>query len=132
MTKAPLLRGVHHCHLQVKDMEQALAFYRTVMGFEIVPELEFWYHHQDDGPLMLQDQAKTICLALFMGNRISNGIAFAADALAFVHWVRHLEEQGVKTTLADHQVSHSLYFRDPSANMHEITCFEYEAVQKLL
>lgn len=81
---------------------------------------------------MLQDQAKSICLALFVGDKKSNGIAFRCDALAFVHWQQHLHDCDIKVTRADHQVSWSLYFRDPSGNVHEITCYEYEAVAELL
>ena len=132
MSNPPLLRGIHHCHIQVHDIEVALAFYRQVMGFDIVPELAFWFEQQHDGPLMLQDQAKSICLALFVGDKKSNGIAFRCDALAFVHWQQHLHDCDIKVTRADHQVSWSLYFRDPSDNVHEITCYEYEAVAELL
>ena len=128
-TDAPLLRGVHHCHLQVRDVPQATDFYQRVMGFDIVPELEFWYHEQEDGPLMLQDQARSICLALFQGNKPSNGIAFNSDAAAFVQWHRHLQTHDIKVHLADHQVSFSMYFRDPSSNVHEITCFDYDALK---
>ncbi|MEM0514331.1 MULTISPECIES: VOC family protein [Pseudoalteromonas] len=131
-TSAPPLRGIHHCHLQVDDVVKAKAFYQEVMGFDVVPELEFWYYEQEDGPLMLQDQARSICLALFEGGKRSNGIAFNTDAAAFVHWRSHLQKHGVTVHLADHQVSFSMYFRDPYNNMHEITCFEYSALKAQL
>ncbi|MFY8273271.1 VOC family protein [Pseudoalteromonas sp. SSDWG2] len=131
-SEVPLLRGVDHCHIQVDDVEAALVFYRDVLGFDIVSELEFWYHEQEGGPLMLQDKGKTICLALFKGNKRSNGIAFGCDASQFVRWREHLAQQGVDVHLADHQVSYSMYFRDPCGNMHEITCFDYHGLAQRL
>ncbi len=131
-TSAPPLRGIHHCHLQVEDMAKAKVFYYDVMGFDVVPELEFWYHEQEDGPLMLKDHAQSICLALFEGNKRSNGIAFNVDAAAFIQWRAHLQKHGVSVHLADHKVSFSMYFRDPSGNMHEITCFDHTTLQSRL
>ena len=128
MTKAPLLRGVHHCHIEVDDVDEAVTFYRQVMGFDVVPEYEFWYHEQENGPLMLRDAAKSICLALFKGSKRSSGIAFNVSADEFIKWQAHLAHHGVAATLFDHTVSYSLYFKDVSGNMHEITCYDYHAL----
>jgi catechol 2,3-dioxygenase len=56
----PTLSGVDHCHLNVTNLAQAVTWYKTVLGFNIVPELAFW--DEGTGPLTLEDPAATIRL----------------------------------------------------------------------
>lgn len=122
----PSLNGVDHCHLNVDNLAKAVAWYETVLGFTVVPELAFW--DTGKGPLTLEDHAKTIRLALFEAPGSSKGIAFSANAQQFLAWLAHLKQHDVKTVLADHQVTFSVYFKDNAGNSHEITSHDYAAI----
>lgn len=124
----PLLNGVDHCHLNVDDLARAVTWYRDVLGFSVVPELAFW--DEGKGPLTLEDQAKTIRLALFEAPGNSKGIAFSVNAAQFLAWLEHLAQFNIKTVIADHGVTHSMYFKDCAGNSHEITSHDYEQIKK--
>lgn len=129
MTMAvPLLNGVDHCHLNVDDLAQAVTWYRDVLGFSVVPELAFW--DEGKGPLTLEDQAKTIRLALFEATGNSKGIAFSVNAAQFLAWLSHLSKFDIKTVIADHDVTYSMYFKDCAGNSHEITSHDYKVIKK--
>lgn len=126
----PTLSGVDHCHLNVDDITKALTWYQQVLGFIVVPELEFW--HEGKGPLTLEDAASTIRLALFEGNGSSKSIAFAATGKQFLAWLEHFKNHEIKTIVADHQITFSLYFKDPSSNSHEITSHDYAFIKSTI
>ncbi|MBB1295233.1 VOC family protein [Pseudoalteromonas sp. SR44-5] len=119
----PTLSGVDHCHLNVTNLAQAVTWYKTVLGFNIVPELAFW--DEGTGPLTLEDPAATIRLALFEREGSSKGIAFGASGEQFIAWLKHLADLNIKTVVADHKVTYSVYFQDLSGNSHEITSHDY-------
>lgn len=119
----PALSGVDHCHLNVANIEQAVTWYKTVLGFHIVPELAVW--DEGKGPLTLEDAGATVRLALFEAEGKSKGIAFGASGEQFIAWLKHFHELNIKTVLADHQLTYSVYFQDLSGNSHEITSHDH-------
>ena len=125
---APLLSGIDHCHLNVENIQEALKWYKQVLGFSVVEELAFW-DENGNGPLTLEDSAKTTRLALFEGQGRSKGIAFAATGAQFIGWVDYLNGLNIKTVLADHDVTFSLYFKDNSGNSHEIASHDYPHIK---
>jgi len=127
---APLLSGIDHCHLNVDCINDALDWYQNVLGFKVVEELAFW-NENGKGPLTLEDHNKTTRLALFEGDGLSKGIAFAATGEQFVMWLQHLEQLKIKTVLADHGVTFSMYFKDDSNNSHEITSHDYKYIKRI-
>lgn len=127
----PKLSGIDHCHLNVESITQAVDWYKKVLGFSVVEELAFW-NEEGKGPLTLEDENATTRLALFEGDGRSKGIAFAATGEQFVMWPRHLEQHQVKTILADHGVTFSMYFKDNSGNSHEITSHDYNVIKAQL
>ncbi|WP_082665466.1 VOC family protein [Pseudoalteromonas sp. H105] len=122
MTK-PLLLGVDHCHLDVDNLSDAIIWYKDILGFSIVPELAFW--DEGKGPLTLEDAAATTRIALFERQGRSKGIAFGATGEQFLAWLIHFDQHKIKTIIADHGVTFSLYFKDNSDNNHEITSHDY-------
>lgn len=123
----PTLSGIDHCHLNVDDINKALSWYEQILGFTVVTELAFW--DEGKGPLTLEDGAKTTRLALFEGDTRSKGVAFSATGEQFLAWLSHLTNHQVKTVVADHQVTFSMYFKDLSGNSHEITSHDYQYIQ---
>jgi catechol 2,3-dioxygenase len=124
----PRLAGIDHCHLNVNNIPQAVTWYQQVLGFNVVAELAFWNEH-DKGPLTLEDSNATTRLALFAGEGRSKGIAFSATGEQFLAWLEHFEQLKIKTQLADHGVTFSIYFKDNSGNSHEITSHDYEMIK---
>jgi len=51
-------------------------------------------------------------------------LAFRADRENFLGAQRELENRGIKFDFQDHEISHSIYFRDPDGHALEITTYE--------
>lgn len=51
-------------------------------------------------------------------------IAFKADRENFEKAQEKLNEKGIKFEFADHDISHSIYFKDPDGHELEITTYE--------
>jgi catechol 2,3-dioxygenase-like lactoylglutathione lyase family enzyme len=51
-------------------------------------------------------------------------LAFRADRKNFVVAQRELKERGITFEFQDHEISHSIYFRDPDGHELEITTYE--------
>ncbi len=126
----PTFEGIDHVHLYVTDKQQALAWYGSVLGFRPVEALRFW--DTGRGPLVIEDAAGTVHLALFTreDQPPSTALAFKTSGEGFLRWQQHLAEQDLELRVADHEVSYSLYFHDPFGNMHEITTDEHSYIAK--
>ncbi len=124
----PKLSGIDHCHLNVQSLTQAVDWYEKVLGFTVVEELAFW-NEEGKGPLTLEDENASTRLALFEAPGTSKGIAFAAAGEQFIAWLAHFEQLEIKTILADHGVTFSMYFKDNSGNSHEITSHDYRIIK---
>lgn len=131
---APTLTGIDHVHVLVRDRRAATAWYGQVLGLAPVPEFAAW--QSDGGPLTLADTSGQVHIALFErapkpGNRAV--IALGADAPAFVQWREHLAKAlGHAIDVADHDLSLSMYFRDPDGNPYEITTYQHAAARALM
>jgi catechol-2,3-dioxygenase len=123
------LSGIDHCHLNVQSLTQAIDWYEKVLGFTVVEELAFW-NEEGKGPLTLEDENASTRLALFEAPGTSKGIAFAAAGEQFIAWLAHFEQLEIKTILADHGVTFSMYFKDNSGNSHEITSHDYRIIKQ--
>ena len=51
-------------------------------------------------------------------------LAFRADRENFLAAQRELEKRGIEFEFQDHEISHSIYFRDPDGHALEITTYE--------
>ena len=129
----PTLAKIDHLHIYVSNRISAQAWYARVLGLVQVPELEFW--SANGGPLTIANTTGNIHLALFERppERCRSTVAFAVDAPDFLAWQTHLSDmlkQEIKAT--DHDVSWSLYFKDPDGNPYEITSYAYQELAVLL
>jgi len=123
-TPLPIDPGVRigHVHLKVADLERAIAFYRDVLGFDLVQRMgrdaaflsAGGYHHHvglntwhsRNGPRPPPNATGLYHAAILYPTR-----AALADAL------RRLIRAGVQLDgAADHGVSEALYLRDPDGN----------------
>jgi catechol 2,3-dioxygenase-like lactoylglutathione lyase family enzyme len=131
---APTLSGVDHVHVMVRDRAAAVAWYRDVLGFAVVPELAVW--QADGGPLTLADAGGHVHLALFEhapAPQHKSVVALGTDAAGFVRWLEHLTRAlGHAPALEDHDLALSLYFRDPDGNPYEITTYDVTSARAAL
>ena len=135
---------IDHVELFVPDRREAAAWYRRVLGLEVMPEYEGW-SEAPGGPLMISSDRGSTKLALFEGrpqaSRPTAGfhrVAFRVDADGFLEFVRRLAEldltgaQGDPVTqdsVVDHQQAYSVYFSDPYGHHLEVTTYDYHAVR---
>jgi catechol 2,3-dioxygenase len=113
---------IGHVHLKVSDIDQALAFYRDVLGFEVTQRLgdeaaflsAGGYHHHlglntwesRGGSPPPRGTTGLYHVAIRYPDRATLGAA-----------VRRLGEAGIPITGAtDHGVSEAIYLRDPDGN----------------
>jgi catechol 2,3-dioxygenase-like lactoylglutathione lyase family enzyme len=132
---------IDHVELFVPERREAAAWYRRVLGLDIVREYEHW---ADDpqGPLMISSDTGSTKLALFegvpQGSRETAGfhlVAFRVGAADFVRFLNGLadldlvDHRGQRVTVnsvVDHTVAYSIYFCDPFGHRLELTTYEYE------
>jgi catechol 2,3-dioxygenase-like lactoylglutathione lyase family enzyme len=124
------LEGLDHVALAVRDVERSADWYVEVLGFERRFQ-EMW-----DGVPVFVARDKT-AIALFPAGtdqagappRKSTGmlhLAMRADRENFVAAQRDLTSRGISFHFRDHEISHSIYFRDPDGIELEITTYELE------
>lgn len=128
---APKLKAFDHIHVSVKDRKLAEQWYQDVLGFERVAEFEVWA--ADGGPLTIANAQGNIHLALFESDTVQNTvIAFSVNAENFFAWIEHLKDKDMPVKIIDHDLSWSIYFKDPDGNPFEITTYEYDSVHSYM
>lgn len=126
------LEGIDHVALAVPDVERSAAWYIDVLGFErLHPEM--W-----DGVPAFVGKGTT-AIALFPRRARDDSaasqhrdlnetdmlhLAMRADRKNFLVAQKELKKRNVKFTFQDHEISHSIYFRNPDGHQIEITTYE--------
>ena len=119
------LAGLDHVALTVGDLDRAAKWYVEVLGLERM-HAGVW----GDVPTFVGIGGTGI--ALFPGRRgagekTDDGIrhvAFRATRAEFLTAQRELKGRNIPFDFEDHEISHSIYFRDPDGNRLEITTYE--------
>ena len=125
------LEGIDHVALSVRDVARAAKWYIEVLGFERLHE-GMW----NGVPTFIGKENTGI--ALFPASPDAKSmpsahrdirmlhLAFRANRENFLAAQRELEKRGIKFEFQDHEISHSIYFRDPDGHQLEITTYELE------
>ena len=124
------LEGLDHVALAVVEVKRSADWYIEVLGFE------HRYQGMWDGVPTFIGIGKT-AIALFpkgsegegAGLRGSAGmlhLAMRANRKNFVAAQEALKARGIRFQFQDHEISHSIYFRDPDGIRLEITTYEIE------
>jgi catechol 2,3-dioxygenase-like lactoylglutathione lyase family enzyme len=117
------LEGIDHVAIGVSDID--------VLGFERLHE-NMW-----NGVPTFIGKGDT-GIVLFPASRNANSppptgrdirmlhLAFRANRENFLTAQSELEKHGIKFEFQDHEISHSIYFRDPDGHQLEITTYDLE------
>ncbi len=117
------LEGIDHVALGVRDIEQSVKWYIEVLGFERLHD-GVW-----NGVPTFIGKGNT-GIALFPASPDAKPtssshrelrmlhLAFRATRQNFLAAQRELEKRGIKFEFQDHEISHSIYFRDPDGHAH--------------
>jgi len=123
------LEGIDHIALGVRDIERSVKWYTEVLGFERLHE-DMW-----NGVPTFIGKGNT-GIALFPASPDAKSststhrelrmlhLAFRANRENFLAAQRELEKRGIGFEFQDHEISHSIYFRDPDGHQLEITTYE--------
>ena len=120
------VEGLDHVAIAAKDVTRSMNWYRDVLGLERRHE-ETW----GDMPVMMC--SGNTCVAIFpltddqpaetKGPRVLH-VAFRADRSTFDQAQKDLKDRGIAFDFQDHDIAHSIYFRDPDGYKIEITTYE--------
>ena len=126
------LEGIDHVALAVRDVERSAAWYIDVLGFErLYPGI--W----DGVPVFIGKG--TTAIALFPRRTREDPassnpgqaneadmlhLALRADRKNFLAAQEELKRRGIEFEFQDHEISHSIYFRNPDGHRLEITTYE--------
>ena len=123
------LERIDHVAMGVRDIERSAEWYIEVLGFERLHE-GVW-----NGVPTFVGKGNT-GLALFPATANQKSapsshcdlrmlhLAFRANRQNFLAAQQELEKRGIKFEFQDHQISHSIYFRDPDGHALEITTYD--------
>jgi catechol 2,3-dioxygenase-like lactoylglutathione lyase family enzyme len=123
------LEGIDHVAMSVADIERSAKWYADVLGFDRR------FPNQWDGVPAFIGLGST-AIALFPARPTAASIssipetirmlhlAFRADQKSFYAAQEELKQRKITFTFEDHQIAHSIYFRDPDGHKLEITTYE--------
>jgi catechol 2,3-dioxygenase-like lactoylglutathione lyase family enzyme len=126
------LEGIDHVAMSVRDVECAAKWYMEVLGFERRFS-EMW----DGVPVFIGKGTTAIALFPAQSNTTSKSeragvrmlhLAFRATGKNFLAAQEELKQRGIQFEFQDHEISHSIYFRDPDGHELEITTYDLKGV----
>jgi catechol 2,3-dioxygenase-like lactoylglutathione lyase family enzyme len=121
------LQGIDHIAMGVRDIQRSANWYVDVLGFERL------YEGAWNGVPTFIGKGNT-GIALFPASHDAKPsghreirmlhLAFRANRENFFAAQQELKTRGIKFEFQDHEISHSIYFRDPDGHQLEITTYE--------
>jgi catechol 2,3-dioxygenase-like lactoylglutathione lyase family enzyme len=126
------LEGIDHVALSVSDVERSAEWYMDILGFERKYE-GMW----NGVPTFIGKGATAIALfpardhdsrtaTLHAGKIHMLHLAFRANRKNFLAAQEELKRRGIRFQFQDHEISHSIYFRDLDGHQLEITTYDLE------
>ncbi|PFG30048.1 VOC family protein [Paramicrobacterium agarici] len=116
----PGIRSIHHVTLSVSDIDASVAWYRDVLGFDVIKQLrhnglEKALLHIGDVLVTFVGHGDAAEPGEFSERRVGlDHLSFGVDADAIEAWAEHLESHGVTwSPIVDGLSGRVLSFRDP-------------------
>jgi catechol 2,3-dioxygenase-like lactoylglutathione lyase family enzyme len=123
------LEGIDHIAMGVRDVERSADWYIEILGFERLHQ-GMW-----NGVPTFIGKGNT-GIALFPATHDAKPsanreirmlhLAFRANRENFLTAQQELERRGIKFEFQDHEIAHSIYFRDPDGHQLEITTYQVD------
>ena len=123
------IEALDHVALSVRDVERSARWYADVLGFKQEHE-GMW----DGVPIFVGNGAAAIALFPVRDKAGSTShdraavrtlhFAFRTDRENFLRAQDELKKRAIPFDFQDHEISHSIYFRDPDGHQIEITTYE--------
>src|SRR5690349_12483670 len=123
------LDGIDHIAIGVRDVDRSANWYVDILGFERVHG-GMW-----NGVPTFIGKGNT-AIALFPATRKPEAsshrevrmlhLAFRANRENFLAAQEELQRHGITFEFQDHEIAHSIYFRDPDGHQLEITTYEVD------
>ncbi|MGB8343215.1 MAG: VOC family protein [Chthoniobacterales bacterium] len=121
------LEGIDHVAIAVPDMDRTIAWYTEVLGFQR-------QHTEEWNGVPAFIGLGSTAIALFPQEQTSAGqparggpmlhLAFRTDRPGFVRAQEELRKRKISFRFEDHEIAHSIYFRDLNDLPLEITTYE--------
>ena len=122
------LDGIDHVALAVKDVERSVQWYVDILGLARQHE-GMW----NGIPVFVGKGNTGIAFFPARGGDSKSApqnkirmlhFAFRANRKNFLEAQQELKTRGIKFEFQDHEISHSIYFRDPDGHELEITTYQ--------
>lgn len=123
------INALDHVALAVRDVESSAQWYIDVLGFERQHD-ELWngipvfVGKGNAAVALFPARADETLPSSSRGGRRILHFAFRADRQNFLAAQDELKRRGIVFQFQDHEISHSIYFRDPDGHEIEITTYE--------
>jgi catechol 2,3-dioxygenase-like lactoylglutathione lyase family enzyme len=123
------IEALDHVALSVRDVERSAQWYADVLGFKRLHE-GIW----NGTPIFVGNGAAAIALFPVRDKAGSTSpdwaavrtlhFAFRTDRENFLRAQDELKKRAIAFDFQNHEISHSIYFRDPDGHEIEITTYE--------
>ena len=122
------LDGIDHVALAVSDVERSVQWYVDILGLERQHEgmwngIPVFAGKGNTGIAFFPARGGDSKSAPHNNIRMLH-LAFRANRENFLEAQQELKTRGIKFEFQDHEISHSIYFRDPDGHELEITTYE--------
>jgi len=135
--------GLSHISLHVRDIEEAMRFWKTIFGareylFTSQPESGVIPGSADERLTSVQVGGTVLHFSRAEGtsgwDKEYPHIAFSVNSQQLVRLKQRLDASGVKThpIWTRKRVEALMYFRDPSGNLFEFFCWQFDEVDGLV
>ena len=130
-----MIRGLHHSAYRCRDSEETRRFYEDFLGLPLAGTLEIGetksgrktqtlhtFYRMDDGSYLAFFEAPDMPFEFKAQHDFDLHIALEVDQAALQAMLAKGKAAGIETRgVADHGFIHSIYFRDPSGYVVELT-----------